>query len=152
MAEVQIAFWGIILVILLHLYTIIKGIKHKKGIYELKNSLNQLLPFVGWILSIYILVGWILLLAPMNEYLLNKSIGLSDKSQLVFKSIPLVFSVVVGYIAVRVWWWGFSRPIKYTDKEKQWLLEDNEKWKKSKTYLWIKEHLPYLVKEKEVSK
>jgi hypothetical protein len=113
---------GIVLIVVLNIYSIIKSyIKYGSGRckFEIKKFVNSFQPLVSMTLYVYALLYWTIL----STMIIEKIIVQSDNSWVV-NGFGVFVVVVACYLMIKMWKSLGADWLKYNDMEKEWIRED----------------------------
>jgi polyferredoxin len=144
MNDVQIVGYGLLVIVALNIWSLIKGYRNKRFKYELKNSINQIALPIGMIVLGYMLIGGISVLPMIQEWCDAKSLTYEAyELWFIYQTLPLVYMIGLMVLVGRIYWFFINDPIKYSDQEKQWKKEEREN---NKVRQWLKSKFPKLIK------
>ncbi len=124
-------WWGFLaFFIFTNLWSLYKGYKTKRFVYELKGIVNGLRPLITMIWIIYFMLGAAYLVTPINNWIESAALQSSSLvGQTIINTMPLVFIITVWVIIFKLIG-TMSKPfIKYNDKEKEYQREASDKFK-----------------------
>lgn len=115
------------------------------AIYGVKVMLGSFKWLVGLLFSIYIIIGSSVVLPEIVKWSGEQSISSPLGELLINKGAPVVWVLLTLIVCAWILYKSI-KPLKLTEKEKVWRIEDKDKFHNGKVYQWFANHVPKMVR------
>ena len=122
------AFWWVILIayVCFTLWDWIKSYRKKRLFYAMKQSANGLQFLIALVGVLYFVIVAVTFLPTFAEWWNSRNVASTiPLGTWLLSRVPLVYSIGVFLVVIRVMWWMQKPMIKYNDQEKIWNQESN---------------------------